>query len=342
MAGTTCPQCDRSIPPDTIRSEGVLCPFCGWQGEPGLTTEAKTPPGDASAAPAEAIEFTWKQSVARCLLSGLLLTTMIASMVTAVFMLLGLCFGIAAGGLLGKLVPFLFVLIRFFGFSWCFFAVVGFPLQLYWTWVGRRRRMWIEGNQFHVRIGRRQGCWDLDKCYWLPCGRLLGDSRGYYFGEIQPRYVLGTSKEIVGVGFSDVAAKQWLDFFETAGIYRPPLWSWRYTALILVWATVAGAAGGFAFGGLLPMLGGPGGIWAMLAFMGCLDGLFGVLYCWAWRYMRLWDESGPYAASLLMALVYAALAVKLVLILWQVIVLNAAVGAVVGWVIARKTPRDKT
>ncbi len=90
------------------------------------------------------------------------------------------------------------------------------------------------------------------------------------------------------------------------------------------------------------MLGGPGGIWAMLAFMGCLDGLFGVLYCWAWRYMRLWDESGPYAASLLMALVYAALAVKLVLILWQVIVLNAAVGAVVGWVIARKTPRDKT
>ncbi len=340
-----CSQCDRTISPDSIQAGAAFCPFCGWQQEQDAmpTAGAESPSADTPEPPVEEVSFTLGQSLVRFAWSSLLISTIMAFVITLIFILFAICIAVLGGGIpFGRIVAGLPLFAWFFGCSWCFCAVVSVPLTLYWSLTSRHRRMWVEGGRLHMKIGRSQDSWDLKECFWCETQGLGGDSRGYYFGDVQPRLAVVNRKTVCGLGFSAATARHWVSYFETAAVYRPPRIDWRKRVASIAIVLGLGGLIGYTIGLLVFLCGAPVGIEGFLAFIGCLDGVMAAGCGSMCRNERQFGKASRTSVALLMAVAYACVAVKVVFTAWQIILLNAAIGAVIGWFIVPDRRADKS
>jgi len=286
-------------------------------------------------APSEEYTISSNQGLVRFLLSVPLTATIVAAFVTAILGVLGVSLAVVGRLPADRVARVPLGLMRFFGFAWCFVAVVAVPLSLFWCLLGHTRRVWVEGRRLQMRIGWRQATFDLDQCSWSVLRGLAGDSAGPYFGSARPRLVVAQDRRSVALGFSEEAAARWIEYFQATGVHRLRKTNWLRFLVAGVIAAVVGGVIGVLLEPLLPLIGGPANLQGRLVFLGVLDGVIAILYRQAIRVNRQFRRNGRLAGMSVVMVMFAAIALQTFGNTWQIFGPNAAIGAVLGWMLFR-------
>lgn len=289
----------------------------------------------------ESVQFTLRQSLGRALWSGLCLATLLATLLTGVFIVLGVCFVIGGELPAARLPAMPFVVGYFFSFAWCFASVVSFPLSLFLAIRGRRRKIHVEAGQLVVEVGRSRVDLDLKDCTWT-IADLACDKYGVYFPR-QRLVVAGRRKEWYACGFTDEKREEWERFLTNAGVRRRPA-GWRRMLPVVLLSGVAGGTVGVCVGQIAALFGTPRMMVGVTAFLGFLDGAVAALMYYA-LINRTVGRMGRGGGIGLMTVAYAGLGLKMAMDaggtgLAIVPLCNAAVGGIVGWYVYDSAARQ--
>ena len=331
MADITCPQCQRTIPADSVGKESLFCPFCGWSGQREMP--AKQLPGEVAAVarrrdgPVEEVFFSVRESALRFVGSVIVMNTYLAAAVGGVsfFLFLAVC-------LLGKApllaAPIAALVLSVFG--WLVFAIFTIPVMFFVVFLRRARHYEAKGKFLDVELGRRRRTHDLSECSWRRCGRIPADAYGFYF-RTGPRLVLLDERHRYGLGFSDETAAEWIEHFEAIGVKERPPVSWFRQVQRFCICLAAGLAGGAVGAVVEPWCGLPQRCRGGVIFLGFLESAFLVEACQIAETRKHWGASRV-SIALVVALMFGGLAIHIVgIFAWHVCVANALLGAVAGW-----------
>lgn len=333
MVGTTCPQCERAVPTDTIRADAVFCPFCGWQGKykpPVEEHSAVLAPGKTNLpeTPVEEVFFTLRESIPRYIGSVIVMNTLLSAMVGGIAILVFLSIALAQHMPLFA-VPVCAVMM--FGIAWAFTSILTIPVMPYFTLFHRARRFEVKGTLLHVQTGRKQRTYDLSGHAWQRCGKVPMDTYGSYF-RTRPRLKVVLNRHEYGLGFTEEAAAEWTRYFEAVGLKEESPVRWRP---ILAYCVLASFVGGAVGAIVEPLFALPKERQGTVIFTGFLDGLLIGMVC---RIPGSREQVGRYRWAFVaaMAVIFAGIALKATGILgWQVYSLNALIGAVIAWFLRR-------
>jgi hypothetical protein len=265
------------------------------------------------------------------------ITTVIAALIAALFCVLNVCATIGSGLPVGHLARLPLAFVQFFAFSWCCCALITFPVSLHWCLFGRTRKVWVEGKQLQTRIGDRQATLDLEGCTWSVW-------HGLHLGPAHPRLSVTQNNRTVELGFTEEAAARWTAYFEAIGVYRTPSVHWPRFLLAIMIAGVVGGSVGCLLEPLMPLIGGPANPQGRLMFLGVLDGVMVILYRLAIRNGQF-GRMGRLSGTWVMMVLLGGFAFKMFGTVWEIVGINSAVGAMLGWSLfprgGRKSGQDR-
>jgi YD repeat-containing protein len=273
--------------------------------------------------PTEEVSLSLAQRLIRFVLLALVITTIIAALIAALFCVLNVCATIGSGLPVERLARLPLAVVQFFALSWCCCALVTFPVSLHWCLFGQTRKIWVEGKQLRTQIGDRQATLDLEECTWSVW-------RGPYLGPARPRLSVTQNNRTVELGFTEEAAARWTAYFEAIGVYRTPSVHWPRFLLAIMIAGVVGGTVGCLLEPLMPLIGGPANPQGRLMFLGVLDGVMVILYRLAIRNGQF-GRMGRLSGTWVMMVLLGGFAFKMFGTVWEIVGINSAVGAMLGW-----------
>lgn len=283
--------------------------------------------------PSETYTFTFAEGFGRWIWSAPVETTAFAGGLTAFFLLFVLCM-MAGGGLpVGQMGKVPLRILGFFGFVWCFCSIAVLPLTLIHCLFDRTRIISVKEGQVQGRIGRHSETIDLKTCTWST-SRFSWDCRGIYYCDSGPRLSVHEGGRSIGLGYTEEAAERWIQFLKESGVPRRSRARWPRNLTLVVLSLVFGATIGLLCERLLPVIGAQPIQNGALVFIGALDGgLLGACVLATRCSTRVGER--PVGIALL-SLVFAGLAARWGGDTWLVIGMNAAVGALGGWLLLPK------
>jgi DNA-directed RNA polymerase subunit RPC12/RpoP len=239
--------------------------------------------GSADRTLEERIEFGVLYSLARALLSAVVLTTVLAVFVVVLASLAVGAFALAAAmGGNGQVIWQIGVLRHldvFFAFAWLFFATAAFPFLVIRALIHRRRSIRVVQGQFIYETPFGRTAAPLLSCAWH-VGR-MAPATGNVFSLSPVIDVLVSDRQRVLCGFTVSKRELWRRFFTLVGVPRePPARRWIIPSLL---SMVPGGVVGLLFGLVAASITGIPQWIVAAPLLGALDGaLCGVGYAyWA-------------------------------------------------------------
>jgi len=349
MPSSVCQHCRLSFRTESIQFDGFSCPNCGEQVGARVDREVADSRSSAdfdretaSDEFVEVIQFSFLYAMARSVWSAIVTATLLAAVIVSMFIAINVFAAIDDDPQRILALPRAGLI--FFGFSWCFLALVAFPVAFFMSWLSRPRRICVDEDELIINTAGRTHRMQLAECFWYVT-KMGFDTSSAYFPQL-PLIIIqqrastldrGQKPLCFACGFSDHSFQMWSDFFTATCVNQPrENAATKFFLAAIVGTTLGGTLGALLGLGIEAIAGIPF-MAAAVGFLGWLDGGVAALLWYSLGMMQKQDFEVWFKRQMspvTICMVFAVIGLKVgILAGWDMGITIAVVNSLIGLVI---------